>query len=294
MKQERSTLPRHKSHSRYHHRASEYKKKLNTLLLTPCRSSLTVEAALALTLVILASVVLMVPMLILNHQRNAALEMHENARQMAKQKYVEYYRAKDGSLTLDQDLLNSGETVLTALGLGHQISQPGMQNIDLLSDSEITKETVRYIANYDAVLPFSVLGLDHLSQQVVVSRRAWIGAKGNRWMENNGGETEDDPVVYVSTRDTDVYHTTRACSYLTHDILEARGEDMRTLRNKFGGKYSPCATCRPNLSMSTVYYTLAARSYHTTPSCRTISSNVQEIKKSEAESYGKHGCVRCG
>ena len=178
MKQERSTLPRHKSHSRYHHRASEYKKKLNTLLLTPCRSSLTVEAALALTLVILASVVLMVPMLILNHQRNAALEMHENARQMAKQKYVEYYRAKDGSLTLDQDLLNSGETVLTALGLGHQISQPGMQNIDLLSDSEITKETVRYIANYDAVLPFSVLGLDHLSQQVVVSRRAWIGACG--------------------------------------------------------------------------------------------------------------------
>ena len=226
MKQERSTLPRHKSHSRYHHRASEYKKKLNTLLLTPCRSSLTVEAALALTLVILASVVLMVPMLILNHQRNAALEMHENARQMAKQKYVEYYRAKDGSLTLDQDLLNSGETVLTALGLGHQISQPGMKNIDLLSDSEITKETVRYIANYDAVLPFSVLGLDHLSQQVVVSRRAWIGAKGNRWMENNGGETEDDPVVYVSTRDTDVYHTTRACSYLTHDILEARASEQ--------------------------------------------------------------------
>ena len=44
MKQERSTLPRQKSHSRYHHRASEYKKKLNTLLLTPCRSSLTVEA----------------------------------------------------------------------------------------------------------------------------------------------------------------------------------------------------------------------------------------------------------
>lgn len=236
----------------------------------------------------------MVPMLILNHQRNASLEMHENARQMAKQKYVEYYRAKDGSLTLDQDLLNSGETVLTALGLGHQISQPGMQNIDLLSDSEITKETVRYIANYDAVLPFSVLGLDHLSQQIVVSRRAWIGAKGNRWMENNGGEAEDDPIVYVSTRDTDVYHTTRACSYLTHDILEARGEDMRTLRNKFGGKYSPCATCRPNLSMPTVYYTLAARSYHTTPSCRTISSNVQEMKKSEAESYGKHGCVRCG
>ncbi len=294
MKRKRRPAPRQKSHSRYPSRAFEYKKKLHCLLSTPCRSSFTVEAALALTLVILACVVLMVPMLILNHQRNALLQMDANAKRMAKQKYVEYYLDKTDRLTLDPDRLGQGEAALNALALGHQIAQPGMEHIDLLRDSEISQEAIRYVANYDAVLPFSVLGLQHLSQQVVASRRAWIGADGNRWSDGPGEGTVDDPIVYVSTRDTDVFHTTRACSYLTHDILEARGEDMRTLRNKFGGKYSPCATCRPNLSMETVYYTLAARSYHTTPSCRTISSNVQDMKRSEAESYGKHACVRCG
>lgn len=294
MKPDRSPLPRQTSHSKYHHRASKYKKQLNTLLLTPCRSSFTIEAALALTLVILACVVLMVPMLILNHQRNASQRMEANARLLAKQKYIEYYTAKEGSLTLDQDLLSSGETALSALVLGQQIASPGMKNIDLFSDSEVTKDTIRYIANYDAVLPFSVLGLDHLSQQVVVHRRAWIGAKGNRWMDDLREEDEDDLIVYVGISNSNVYHTTLNCSYFTHDFLEASGEDMRTLRNQFGGKYSPCAVCRPNLSTPKVYYTLTARSYHATPECRSMYSSPTPMRKSEAEALGKHPCNRCG
>lgn len=66
-----------------------------------------------------------------------------------------FFLHRAGSLTLDPDLLNSGETVLTALALGHQIAQPAMKNIDLLSNSEITKDTVHYIADYDAVLLLS-------------------------------------------------------------------------------------------------------------------------------------------
>lgn len=286
--------PRLKSHSKYPTRASEYKT-IEHFLFTPCRSSLTVEAALALTLVILASTVLMTPMLILNHQRNASQQLEANARLLAKEKYVEYYQTEKGNLTLDPDRLGRGEAALAAAALGQQIAQPGMKGIDLFTASKITQDTITYIANYDAVLPFSVLGVKSLRQQVVASRRAWIGAPGNRWADAGSDTSEDDPTVYISVRDdASAYHTTISCSYLSHDIQSARGEDMLTMKNSFGSRYRPCASCRPGLSSETVYYTLTARSYHTKPNCNTISSHIESLPKSTAVAYGRHPCVRCG
>ncbi|ETP72224.1 hypothetical protein UYO_1825 [Lachnospiraceae bacterium JC7] len=287
------------THSRYEHKRSEYKslflKQLNILIHSSCRSSYTVEASLALTLVIFASVIFITPMLILNHQRNASVILEDNARMVAQEKYIEYYKTRDGTIKLDTDILNGIETTVSALSLASQIEQPGMKNIDMLSDSEVTDKKIKYVANYEAILPFSVFGLDHLSQQVVASRRAWIGEKGNRWMEDNGNtDDKKDITVYVSTKDSDVYHTTMGCTYITHDIKETSGAAIRDLRTKFGGRFSPCASCRPNTRLSVVYYTSGARSYHSTPTCKTLSSYIQPMKKSEAEAAGKHACVRCG
>lgn len=287
--------------SKYEQTQSENKNKnkyitqLNTFLLSSCRSSYTVEATLSLTLLIFACVVLITPMLILNHQRNALMILEENARMVAQEKYIEYYKRKDGTLKLDKDIAGSFETTLSALALGHQIEQPGMEHIDMLKDSEVTDKNIKYVADYDAVLPFSVFGLNSIEQQVVSSRRAWIGADGNRWMEDNGNTgIKDDITVYVSTKESDVYHTTMDCTYINHEIHKASGEEMKTLRTKFGGRFSPCASCRPNTRMSVVYYTSGARSYHSTPTCKTLSSYIQPLKKSEAEAMGKHSCIRCG
>lgn len=287
------------THSKYEQSQSEYKflflKQLNILFHSSCRSSYTVEASLALTLVIFASVVFITPMLILNHQRNASVILEDNARMVAQEKYIEYYKTKDGTIKLDTDLLNGMETTISAISLASQIEQPGMKGIDMLSDSEVTDKTIKYVANYKAVLPFSVFGLDHLSQQVVASRRAWIGEKGNRWMEDNGNENDNaDITVYVSTKDSDVYHTSMSCSYITHDINQTSGTAIRDLRTKFGGRFSPCASCRPNTRLPVVYYTSGARSYHSTPTCKTLSSYIQPMKKSEAVAAGKHACIRCG
>ncbi len=270
-------------------------KKLNKLFLSSCQSSYTIEASLALTLVIFACIILITPMLILNHQRNASVIMEDNARMVAQEKYAEYYKSKDGTIKLDQDVLNSVETTLSALSLASQIEEPGMKHIDLLSDSEITDKTVKYVANYEAVLPFSVFNINSIPQQVVASRRAWIGARGNRWMEDNGNDkTKDDITVYVSIKDSDVYHTTLSCTYITHDIHTTSGSQISSMRTKFGGRFAPCASCKPNTRLTTVYYTSGARSYHSTPTCKTMSSFIQPMKKSEAVSAGKHACVRCG
>lgn len=286
------------THSRYEQSQSEYKtlffKKLNNLLLSSCRSSYTVEASLALTLVIFASVIFITPMLILNHQRNASIILEDNARMVAQEKYIEYYKTKDGTIKLDTDIMNGMETTISALSLSSQIEQPGMKNIDMLSESEVTDKKIKYVANYEAILPFSVFGLNGLSQQIVASRRAWIGEKGNRWMEDNGNSDDNaDETVFVSTKDSDVYHSTMSCTYITHDIKMTSGAAILNLRTKFGGRFSPCASCRPNTRLSTVYYTSGARSYHSTPTCKTLSSYIQPMKKSEAVAAGKHACVRC-
>ncbi|SFG33997.1 hypothetical protein SAMN05216356_10637 [Oribacterium sp. WCC10] len=285
--------------SKYEISQSDYKSnlftQLNIFFHSSCRSSYTVEASLALTLVIFACVILITPLLILNHQRNASIILEDNARMVAQEKYIEYYKKKDGTIKLDTDILNSIETSVSALSLAHQIEQPGMEHIDLLSDSEVTDKNIKYVANYKALLPFSVFGLNSIPQQVVASRRAWIGADGNRWMENNGNPPKsDDATVYVSTRDSDVYHTTMSCSYITHDIMETSGAVIKAMRTKFGGRFSPCASCKPNYRMSVVYYTSGARSFHSTNTCKTLSSYIQAMKKSQAESAGKHACIRCG
>lgn len=270
-------------------------KKLNRFILSSCRSSYTIEASLALTLVIFACIILITPMLILNHQRNASVIMEDNARMVAQEKYAEYYKTKDGTIKLDQDVLNSVETTLSALSLASQIEEPGMKHIDLLSDSEISDKTVKYVANYEAVLPFSVFNMNSIPQQVIAYRRAWIGARGNRWMEDNGNtDTKTDPTVYVSTKDSDVYHSTMSCTYITHDIQSVPGSSIKSMHTKFGGRFAPCASCKPNTRMAAVYYTSGARSYHSTPTCKTLSSYIQPMKKSEAVSSGKHSCIRCG
>jgi len=293
-------LLRSSIHSKYDKTQSDnnytqhFIKQINTLFHSSCRSSYTVEASLALTLVIFACVILITPMLILNHQRNASVILEENARMVAQEKYVEYYKTKDGTIKLNKDVLSSAETTLTALSLASQIEEPGMKHIDMLSDSQVDDKTVKYVANYEAVLPFSVFNVNSISQQIVASRRAWIGARGNRWMEDNGNEASpDDPTVYVSTRDSDVYHTSMDCTYITHDINVVSGAKIKNLHTKFGGRFAPCASCKPSSRLDKVYYTSGARSYHSTPTCKTISSYIQPMKKSEAEAAGKHLCTRC-
>ena len=267
-------------------------------------ASFTVEAALALSLMIFASVALMVPMIVLNQQINASIILEDSARTVSKLKYIEYYAGKKQKESNEgkkdgielKELAGDAEVLISAAALTNRVTQAGMKNVDLLSESDIDSTKIHYVLNYEAEIPFSILGLGPMHQQVVAYRRAWIGADGNRWMENNGGQKEDDgdEIVYISLRDTKVYHTTLDCSYMSHDILQTTGAAIQEMRTQYGGRFSPCAVCMPSKNLEKVYYTSGARSYHSTAGCRTMSSYIQQTTKKEALASGKHGCIRCG
>lgn len=260
-------------------------------------ASFTIEAALSLTFFIFACVILTIPMLILNQHRNAGTILEENARLVSKTKYVEYYRNKYTSLKIDSDLLHGLETGLSAAVLSFKVRQPGMKNIDLWTDSYIDETTVSYVLNYDAMLPFSVLGLHSLPQQVVAQRRAWIGADGWRWDDSKDGTAAADPLVYISSIDpeSNVYHSTAGCTYLSHIFLTSSGSAVQGAPTAYPGvRYTPCAVCQPDHSTPVVYYTAGGKNYHRTRDCTSLRSYIQAVSLSRAKAAGRHACSRCG
>ena len=259
------------------------------------RASLTIEAALSLSLFILAVVVLMTPMLILNQQQNASWLMEKNARTLAKYRYLEYYAQKSGTVSLDAEALQAAEEALSIAAMLPSLSQPGMTHPDLLTESELTEDNICFVLNYDAALPFSILGLHSLPQQVVASRRPWIGAPGNRWDNEGDGEAADDPLVYVSVqRESDVFHLDPGCSYISHEFHSGSAAAVCQQQNKFGRTYKVCQSCYPSPSSPTVYYTEAGKCYHSSPSCRALQSYIQATHRSQALANGQHACIRCG
>lgn len=270
--------------------------KVFSLSRTSCRSSMTIEAALCLSLFIFASVVLMIPLLMIHQQRNISRALESNARLISKLNYIEYVNTKSSheKNELAADLLHDGEAALSSFILQQKLSMPLVEQLDLLSNTEIDVNHVKYVANYNVRLPFSVLGMSSVPQQVISSRRSWIGAKGNRWMDNNGNLSEKETIVYYSTRESNVYHSTLSCSYISHDILTASGAEMASITPKYGGRFHPCLGCRPSKNSKTVYYTAGGRSYHAMINCKTLSSYIQEMPLSKAKALGKHPCIRCG
>ncbi len=263
---------------------------------TGIRASFTIEAALSLTMFILCTVVMLTPMLIFNQQQNASKIMEEGARNLSKFKYAEHYASESGKLKLDQDTLQGMENAVSIAMLTSKVTQPGMRRLDMYTESEVTPEHVHYVLNYDAALPFSFLGLHSLRQQVIASHRAWIGADGSRWDPSADApeEQERETIVYVSTKSLSVYHMSRTCSYIYNDFLSGPAYLIDGKNTKYGGKFSPCQSCRPDPSSPLVYYTAGGKRYHRDPNCRAMQSYIQSTTLSKAQSDGRHACSRCG
>lgn len=256
------------------------------------QASFTIEGAIALSIFIFACTVMMIPMLVFDQHRYISAVLEDQSRTLSKYKYVSYWMEESGAEGLDKELVGSLETGLSSILLASKLKRPGIKRLDVLSDSEVDEEMVRYTVNYETTLPFRVFGLDSVSQQVVSSRRAWIGSDGQRWENGSGDEgDESDPIVYIGITSVR-YHTTPLCSYLSHNIYTASGAEIADMRTQSGSRYSPCAACKPNMDMALVYYTDNGRAYHSKADCSSMNTYIQARKLSEVVYMG--ACSRCG
>ncbi len=116
--------------------------------------------------------------------------------------------------------------------------------------------------------------------------RAWTGYDVER---RAGGGDGEETYVYI-TDNGSAYHMARSCTHLTLSITLAGKDEVSSLRNASGGKYSPCEKCGGDGS-GIVYVTNEGDRYHNTIECSGLKRSVRCVPLSEAG--GRSPCSRC-
>jgi hypothetical protein len=291
-----------------------YKKNLNSKLKSCKRvyikASLTIETALSLSIFIFAAALMMLPFRMMETSRKMQALCEAVNEDAAKYAYAVYIAENKGILKDEPEIIrsaqdeqadNSGKfkSLLSSSALGEytkskaaaQIKDSHIQNISWTGTECMAENgiiTIRITYNYK--LPFALFGLGDIKQQVLSSRRAWIGSEGDSEYTEGETDKEDDETVYVGKTSTR-YHRDRRCHYLYNDIKAVPKTVISDHRNTSGGKYSPCARCGAAVS-DTVYIMPSGNSYHSTRNCSAINAYVRAVKKSEVEYLGE--CSYCG
>lgn len=261
------------------------------------QGSLTLEAALCLPLLLFACVCLMLPMKMMDRQRQIQAVMESVGEEMSQYAYLE-----DCLQTGNGELVDSGRTdgeeVTGLLGAGYaamrilgQIDREWIENVSFEGTSIGPDDMIRITMQYRMRLPFSVLGLDSIPVRQVCSRRMWTGSVGGRNGEENGSGEEAEEIVYIGKNSTR-YHRQRTCHYLYNDLRAVPFHDVDSLRNQAGAKYGPCKTCGAGPHSQTVYVMPYGTSYHASKTCASITAYVQAVPLSQVTYLGE--CSYCG
>lgn len=268
-------------------------------------ASLTVEAALGLTLFILFSVCMMMPMEMLRTRQKIQTAMEAEAKSLSRYAYI-LYRLDQG----DETVLESEETWnepwggdLTGFLAGtavkarlagkirELVGDGRLENLRI-SRAEIMEDGENIIlrAEYSLKLPFSVFHISRLPASSETVRRAWIGSDGER----NTGKGENgaqEIMVYIGSS-MGRYHLSRSCHYLSNEFTAVSYEEVKEKRNHSGGRYGPCSVCGKEAGDgSTVYIMPNGSHYHSRTDCSSLVSYVREVPLSEVKYLG--ACSYC-
>ena len=222
-------------------------------------ASLTIEAALSLTLFMFTVILLSVPMEILDTQRKVQTVLEVTGRELGWQVYrtshtvhpaeMEAGKAAEagekgtgGWSELPSGLILQGylkEKIQTAGGNKVSNIQCGASRVS--EDGE----WIDLRASYQVRLPFSVFALDHVTLTSRSRKRGWIGAEGGYFSEKNASEPEEK-WVYVG-RDSTRYHLSPSCHYISNQITAAAYADVISgvIRNRRCRREVWCIFFRP-------------------------------------------------
>lgn len=265
-------------------------------------ASMTLEAALVLSLFIFASVSLILPMKIMATERRIQSGLEAVGEDLSRYIYVVDMLEKGreesipGANDFDRSFCkNFGVGAVKGYAqeqaLRHadtdQLIHANMLRSSILEDDEICD----LILDYEIRMPFPVLGISAIPRTARSRRRAWIGKEGKD--EGAGGEygNGEKEIVYVG-RNSTRYHRDRSCHYLSNTLTALTFQQVAEKRNAGGKRYTACAVCGHSAAAGSVVYIMpSGSSYHTEEQCRAIIAYVRAVKLSEVEHLGE--CSYC-
>ncbi len=270
------------------------------------RASLTVEAALALPVILFAMYLLIFPLRVMEAERRLQNRMETAAKQMTLEGYIEKTGKK---LLKDKEVSGTVENLAEGLKegvvTGYILAAPETGLMEhmrfddktsvLSGENGADAAMVHLELEYRPQYPMTFFNFAAPDKVLVSHRRAWVGSAGGRGRDQYGmpleeEEDEEDRIVYLGKTST-VYHEDPRCHYLSNDLMTADASQMKELRNASGAKYHACPSCRPSGS-GAVYYSASGTAYHSSPDCKAITAYARAVHYHEVE--GMRACSYCG
>lgn len=277
---------------------------------TSRRGALTVEAALALPLMICLMVGLMYFMQFLMLQENIQASITEVGKFASRYGYV-YQQIQKGEENSEKEEKQRStiveQLVDGVLFQGKFLEYIGTKSIQdscivggikgvTFFESSFMKdgEEIEVVARY--TVRFPIMFFEYYPFTVVqrVRTRGFIGRTCDRYGSGMGGEKEgeEERLVYI-TPSGRKYHENENCTYLKVRISTVQSHQIEQKRNDKGGKYYACRYCRSKKGeqQGSYYITAYGDRYHTSKTCSRIERTIRTIPFSKVGS--RTGCSKC-
>ena len=263
------------------------------------RGSLTLEAALCFPLVVFFCVILIMPMILMDRQRQIQAAVESVGEEISQYAYVSYLYKSGKGETLDvsgtneregSQLLEKVTAAYAVESVKRKISEQWVRDLSFYGTQITEDEMLQIIMKYKMPLPFSLFGQDSVDVETVCSRRLWTGADGERGKKKAETGEQDERMVYIGKSSTR-YHLQSTCHYLFHNLTQIHSDDLVSIRNQDGKKYKPCSACKSSENAGPYYVLPYGTSYHSREDCRSLSAYVQEVPLRQVEYLGP--CSYC-
>ncbi len=274
------------------------------------KASLTIEAAIAIPMLIFTMYMLMFPLKVMEAERRLQNSLEEISENLSLAEYVK----RTGGELIDTEKIDIDEMgeIFSSIGQGTAMAAALnacdgrylknaaiMPETSILSEEEDSEDGRIYIkVTYSPEMPINLFNLMLSNKSLAVNRRAWIGSDGGRGRGEYGSNEElsaddRDRIVYLGKTSSEVYHLSSSCHYLSNVLKTADASKMDELRNSSGGKYYPCKSCKPKES-GIVYYLESGTAYHDSQDCKAITAYVHTEKLGDCLDRGMRPCSYCG
>lgn len=247
-------------------------------------ASMTVEAAICLPMFLMFSAALMEPVKWLNRQRQIQTVLECCCEDMSQ---YYYGRKGDGSENEGEASEVLSETA-AKLWIRGRLREYKDDVVIRNAEFENTQGDILVEAEYRETIPFFPAGKQGMIMHAASRRRIWKGIDGK--LRGSSGslreEENDGRIVYVGAG-MGRYHLFRDCHYISNQYRSAYFEELSSMRNQDGRRYTACGKCgKREMEGGVVYITPSGEHFHTDKSCPAMISYVRSMPQREAEYLG--------
>ena len=229
------------------------------------KGSITLEAAIVITIFMLAILSVISYITVLNKQLHNQKQINNMGIALSKLNYYKQCTEKSKKYSEDLGLLESGV---------QSFKQSG----------EIEKKTSEE-GVIDIVFPY-IVRIPYINKPIVLTQRCYL----KDWTGYD--LTKEQELVYI-TKNGKVYHVTKECTHLSLKISKIGVIELKIKRNCYGQVYNRCSICvnKKGTLGSEVFITEDGNKYHNSLMCSGLLRNIITVEKSKVKNMPP--CSRC-